>query len=259
MIDLHSHVLAGIDDGAVTIDESIAILKKMKAKGVKKVAATPHYSNYENKNYIEIIKNNLKFLRKKVKEEKIKIDILSGSEVLINKNIPKLLFNNQILTINNTNYILMETRLNIFPDYFLDIIHDIQAMGYKIIIAHPERYSYIQADYTKLYRWIEKYNLKLMLNSSSLLGIHGKRAKKTAEKILAMGLCHLMGSDTHGISKRPFTLKYGLKKAEKIKTGSLSIFKNNTEKVITNQQLQNFKIIREEKTLFNTLFSFFNL
>lgn len=257
MIDLHSHILADVDDGASTIKESLKILKKMEAKGVKKVAATPHYPGYNSKNYIKNIDYNLKLLRKKAEEKKINIEILKGSEILINQKTPELLYNDQLLTINNTDYILLETYLNIFPSYFLDLIHDIKAMGYQIIIAHPERYSYIQSDYTKLYQWVEDYQLKLMLNSSSLLGRHGKKAEKTAIKMLDLGLCHLMASDTHGLDKRPFSLDQGLKKAEKLKPGSTKILKKNAEAVIKNQDLEMFEIKREEKSFFKKVFSLF--
>lgn len=257
MIDLHSHILADVDDGASTIKESLKILKKMEAKGVKKVTATPHYPGYSSKNYIKDIDYNLDLLRKKAEEKRIEIEILKGSEILIDRKIPELLYNDQLLTINNTDYILLETYFNTFPTYFLNLIHDIKAMGYQIIIAHPERYSYIQSDYTKLYQWVEDYQLKLMLNSSSLLGRHGKTAEKTAIKMLDLGLCHLMASDTHGINKRPFSLDQGLKKAEKLKPGSTKIFKNNAEAVIKNQNLEMFEIKREEQSFFKKVFSLF--
>lgn len=256
MIDLHSHILAEVDDGAKSIEESIAILRYMEKKGVKKVTATSHYPVYNDQDYKGFIQEKLENLRKEARKNELEIEILSGSEILINQDLAKALYNNQLLTINNTDYLLLETRLNSLPNYFSDLMHDIKAMGYKIIIAHPERYSYIQKDYKKLYRWVEEYELKLMLNSSSLLGGHGSSAKETAEKLLELGLCQLMASDTHRYSKRTFTLDQGLQKAEALKPGSSKLFIDNADSVINNQPLNSMEIKREESSFVNKIFSF---
>ncbi|MFN2341452.1 MAG: tyrosine-protein phosphatase [Halanaerobium sp.] len=256
MIDLHSHILAGVDDGAQSLEESIAILKTMEAKGVRQVAATSHYPLYNDRDYLKFIQEKIELLREKSKEEKLQIEIISGSEVLISRDTAELLYNNELLTINDTDYILLETRLNNFPSYFESLVHDIKAMGYQIIIAHPERYTYIQKDYDKIYKWVEELELKLMFNSSSLLGKHGKKAKETAEKLLEFGLCHLMASDTHRINKRTFSLDQGLQKAESLKTGSSQFFQNNAQSVINNQPLNSMEIKREEPSLVNKIFSF---
>lgn len=258
MIDLHSHILPEVDDGASSLTEAIEILKAVEAKGVKQIAATPHYPLYQDGNYKEYINEKLDSLRKKAAAENLKLEILSGSEIFIDKKTPELLYKKQLIPINKTDYFLLETGLSKYPTYFLDIIHDLKAMGAEIIIAHPERYHYIQKDHTILYQWLEEYNLKLIFNSSSFLGHHGPKTKKTAEKLLCLGLGHLMASDTHGINKRPFSLVQGLKQAEAVKKGSSKIFKANAEAVLNNQQLQNFEIKREEKSLFKKFFSFLN-
>ncbi len=256
MIDLHSHILPGVDDGAADMEESAAILKFMQQKGLKKIAATPHYPLYKEKDYKKMIGEKLGQLREKAKSENIDIEILSGSEILIEKKLPWLLNDNKLLTINNTDYLLLETHPILLPDYFPEIIHDIQAMGFKIIIAHPERYNFIQKDPTLLYDWVELYDLKLMLNSSSIFGLHGKRAQNTAEKLLDIGLCHLMSSDTHGIDKRPFTLAKGLNKAEKIRKGSKKIFKANAKAVLANDKVESFEIKEKRNSIFEKIFSF---
>jgi protein-tyrosine phosphatase len=256
MIDLHSHILPGVDDGASNLEESLAILKKMEQKGLKKIAATPHYPLYQNKDYKKFIGEKIKLLKEKAELENIDIEIFSGSEILIEKKLPWLLNDNKLMTINDSDYLLLETHPILLPDYFPEIIHDIQALGFKIIIAHPERYSFIQKNPALLYDWIEVYDLKLMPNSSSIMGMHGKKAEKTAENIVEAGLCHLMSSDTHGIDKRPFTLKQGLKKAEKIRKGSSQLFAENAEAVLKNEELQNFKIKEKRSSLFDRIFSF---
>ncbi len=256
MIDLHSHILADVDDGARTLEESIAILRSMEAKGVRKVTATSHYPLYNDKDYLDFIQEKINILREKARDDELEIEILSGSEILIGQNTAEALYKEQLLTLNNTDYILLETRLNNLPSYFENLIHDIKAMGYQIIIAHPERYTYIQKDYQQLYRWVEEFGLKLMFNSSSLLGKQGSKAKETAETLLDLGLAHLMASDTHRMTKRTFTLDQGLQKAESLKPGSSQLFKDNAQSVIKNQPLKSMKIKRKEPSLVNKIFSF---
>ena len=95
-----------------------------------------------------------------------------------------------------------------------------------------------------------------MFNNSSLLGKHGNTAKETAEKLLELGLVHLMASDTHRIIKRAFTLDQGLKKAESLKPGSSQFFINNAKSVINNKSLKSMKIKIKEPSLVNKIFSF---
>ena len=256
MIDLHTHILAGVDDGAQSLEESAAILRSMAAKGVKKVTATPHYPLYNGEDSLTFIQEKINVLRKKAAEEELEIEILSGSEILINQHTAEALYKEQLLTLNDTDYILLETRLNNLPSYFENLIHDIRAMGYQIIIAHPERYTYIQKDYQKLYRWVEEFELKLMLNSSSILGKHGSKTQETAETLLELGLAQLMASDTHQITKRTFTLDQGLQKAESLKPGSSQFFINNAQSVVNNQPLKSMEIKRKEPSLVNKIFSF---
>lgn len=259
MIDLHSHLIPGIDDGADTLEEAVEILKVMEKKGVKSAAATPHYPIYKRQDFKKELFNKLEILRKEAKRNNLDIKILSGTEIMINQELPLLYHQNKLLTINETDYLLLEFRLNIYPDYLEEIIYDLQTMGLKIIIAHPERYLYLQSDYSELYQWLEELELKIMLNSSSLTGVHGRKAQKTAQNLIKTGLCHLMASDTHGLNKRSFSLDQGLKEAEKIRKGSAQLFQENAERVLNNQKLKNLKIIREKKdnSLIKKLFSLF--
>ena len=259
MIDLHSHIIPGVDDGASDLNTSLQILGEMEQKGVKKVAATPHYPLYGNENYQREYKIKLNKLQTRARENNLKIEIVSGSEIMMVPELSRLYYNDQLISLHKTDYLLLELGLSTFPDYFADIIHDLKSMGAEIIIAHPERYHYIQSDYTMLYEWLQKHQIKIMLNSSSLTGAHGKRAAKTALKLIEMGLVHLMASDTHGIKKRPFSLDQGLKAAEKIRAGSSTILKENAEAVLKNQPLNNLELKKEEKAMFSKVFSFINV
>ncbi len=256
MIDLHSHIIPNVDDGSTSIKETLQILYYMETKGVKTAAATPHYPLYNTSNFKEKIKAKVETIRKEALKNNLKLNIILGSEIMYTKRLPRLYYEDKILTINNTDYILLEFRMGKKPRKLAEVVHDLKSMGVKIIIAHPERYYYVQKDHTILYKWIEEYNLKLMLNSSSLNGSHGSQAEKTAVKMLDLGLCHLMASDTHGRDNRPFTLDKGLERAEEIRSGSKNLFNNNAEAVLKNIDLKNLEIKREKPSLLRNVFSF---
>lgn len=256
MIDLHSHILPNVDDGSSNIKETLEILYYMETKGVKTAAATPHYPLYNTSNFKEKIKTKINEIKKEILNNDLELNIVSGAEIMYTERLPKLYYEDKLLTLNNTDYLLLEFRMGEEPKRLEEVVHDLKSMGLKIIIAHPERYFYIQKDYTILYKWIEEYNLKLMLNSSSLNGSHGSKAEKTAQKMLELGLCHLMASDTHGRDNRPFTLDQGLQKAEEIRFGSRNFFNKNAEAVLENKELNNLEIKREKPSLLKNVFSF---
>lgn len=256
MIDLHSHIIPNVDDGSASIKETLQILYYMEIKGVKTAAATPHYPLYNTSNFKEKIKAKVENIRKEAKKNNLNLNIVLGAEIMYTERLPKLYYEDKLLTLNNTDYILLEFRMGEEPRKLAEVVHDLKSMGLKIIIAHPERYFYVQKDHTILYKWIEDYNLKLMLNSSSLNGSHGSQAEKTAVKMLEQGLCHLMASDTHGRDNRPFTLDNGLQKAEDIRYGSKDFFSKNAESVLENKELKSLEIKREKPSLLKNIFSF---
>ena len=176
MIDIHSHILYGIDDGSKTIEESILILKKCEQEGMKKIVLTPHYmenTNY-NKNNKEKIKlfNNLK---EEINKQNINIDLYLGNEVYANENILELIEKEEILTINNSRYLLIEFPLLNENLNDINIIYNLKLSNIIPIIAHPERYEYITIE--KIKQYINMGAL-IQINKDSLFGYYGKKAKK---------------------------------------------------------------------------------
>lgn len=199
MVDIHSHILYGIDDGCKDINESIKILKKYEQDGIKHVILTPHYIN--NGEYNTCNNEKIKLfneLNKKVKEENIKINIYLGNEIYITKDIISLLENNKIMGINNSKYLLIE--FPIFDDnkQILNLIHNIVLSGYIPIIAHPERYIYVQKDINILNEYINLGAL-LQINKDSFFGKYGKGPKKAVKKIIKKQLATFIGTDIHSI------------------------------------------------------------
>lgn len=195
--DIHTHILP-IDDGAKSLEESLTLLKMQLNQNVKKIILTPHF-NHPRKTKLtitEIIKcyNDLKEL---IKRENFDIEIFLGSEILYRSNLSTLLKDNQIITMNNTNYILLE-----FDFYneeeFDEIAYICEFYKYKPIIAHPERYEYINN--VKDIEYIKSLGFLIQVNSTSFNKNY--RKNKLVQKLLSLKLIDFIASDCHDIESR---------------------------------------------------------
>lgn len=194
MIDMHNHVLFGLDDGCKTIEESIQMIQKAVSVGVTDLICTPHYAPLRG--YVaswELITNNFKKLEQRVQELQIPIHLYLGREIDEVKHIEELLQNKTVQTLNNTTYVLVDFGMNKtdIDEYCYELIIN----GYKPIIAHPERYNYI-TDYKDFHKW-KKTGALLQINASSLFHPKNKQVKKQVEYLLKQGLVDLIGSDCH--------------------------------------------------------------
>lgn len=197
MIDVHNHVLFGIDDGSKNLEESINILKNMYSIGYTDVIATPHYisnnlydtNNKKKKEILEILKN-------KLREDNIPMNLYLGNEVFIQDNIDKKIINGKIYSLNNSQYILIELPLNERINDDLDIIYELITTGAKVVLAHPERNRVFQQDIKELDNFLE-LGVLLQGNIDSLSGKYGKKAKTIFKIILKKRQYFVLGSDIH--------------------------------------------------------------
>lgn len=239
-IDIHSHILYGIDDGSKTIEESIEIIKQHIEMGFNEIVVTPHYiensdyiTNNENKNKI------LKELEKEIKNQNLDIKLYLGNEVFINNNIEELLKNNEISTINDSNYLLIELPLHNKIKNATDIIYELKIKGITPIIAHPERYEFVQKNPDSVLELIEEGAI-LQANYGSIVGVYGEHAKKTIKKLLKKNTISILATDIHfpnnEIYKNIETIKKKLNKIigeEKLKELMIA----NPKKIINNEKL----------------------
>lgn len=196
MIDFHSHIIYGVDDGSKDMETSIKMLKIAEKEGSSSICATSHFipkaHEITRKNY----DNRINKLRDVCKEEDIHIDIAEGLELYMSPELPKLYKEKKIWCINGKKYMLIELPMEQFPIYVEDVFYELQLLGVKPIIAHPERNLEIIKDKEKLRRII-KLGVLAQINSGSLTGMYGKEIKKTAEYFVRNNMAHLMGSDAH--------------------------------------------------------------
>jgi tyrosine-protein phosphatase YwqE len=193
MVDMHSHVLPGIDDGAKTLEESVALVKKMMALGIKKIIATPHIMSDYYKNTAETINSALKILKSELEKEKIDIVVEAAAEHYFDETFEDLV-NNRKLMVMGDNYVLFEFSFISKPPNAIPVIQKLKDLGYKPILAHPERYPYMDLEQFKT---LHDWGLSFQMNTISLTGYYGKEVKKMAENLVDHELIDFISSDMH--------------------------------------------------------------
>lgn len=232
MIDIHTHILYGIDDGVKTIEESIKVLKNLSDNGVTDVYLTPHY--IENSSYNSNVKNNqtrFNNIKKELKKNNISLNIYLANEIYINDDILGLLKNNEVKTLNNKN-LLIELPMSGEYNNYMDVFLELKEAGYNVILAHPERYIYFQKHFDDL---IDMHNRGILfqINMESILGKYGSKTKKTVKKLLKNKCIDYVGSDIHHDKSNYSFIEKSKKKMSKYLTQEEldNIFINNPKKL----------------------------
>jgi protein-tyrosine phosphatase len=197
MTDMHSHLIPGIDDGARTIQDSVALVRRMHELGYKKLITTPHIQHDYYKNTPEIILGGLEKVREALKAENIPVEIEAAAEYLLDDGFEELASQGKLLSFGDK-FILVElSYFNANPN-LKSIVFNLQIDGYKVILAHPERYTYWFNDFGKFGRLRER-GVLLQLNLVSLASFYPDPIKKFAEKMIENDLIDLVGSDMHNM------------------------------------------------------------
>ena len=215
MVDLHCHILPGLDDGPKTLKESLAMCRAAAADGIHTIVATPHRGNFVADTTAKQVLAGIKKLKKALAKHKIKIDILPGHEIHISKDLVQDVEKGVALTINNKKkYILLELPFHSVPFYVFDVIARLKEKGITPIIAHPERNTQIQADKRVMKRLV-KAGASAQITGDSLTGKFGPAARRSAANLLKSGLASIIASDSHSPA-RPPALSEAITEATKI-------------------------------------------
>lgn len=193
MIDIHSHILPNIDDGSKSIEETTKLLEQAYEAGFTDIVSTSHYIE----NYYEANEQQRKELIKYCKGNiNTKLNIYIGSEIYITENIVDLINSKNASTINDSRYVLFELPMNNNVLYLKDVIFRLIENDFIPIIAHPERYSFVQKNPNMLMELIEM-GVLFQANYASIIGYYGKEAQKTIKLLLKNNMIHFLGSDVH--------------------------------------------------------------
>lgn len=215
MIDFHSHILPNIDDGSTSMEETINLIKEAESVGFTGIISTSHYIE----NYCECSEEERTQLLNKICNQKESIPnspkLYLGSEIYITNEIIELIKNGKASTINNSRYVLFELPMNAKTLDAKNIVYRLIENGYKPIIAHPERYSYVQKD-IQYAEELANMGALFQANYGSIIGMYGNNAKKTVKKMLKQNLIHFLGSDVHRTNQIYTKIPKIIKKLNKI-------------------------------------------
>ena len=196
MIDFHTHILPNIDDGSRSIEETFNLIKEAKEAGFEGIILTSHYiENYYETNvperdvWVKAISENLQ-------AKGIDTNLYLGNEIYISNNMMELLEQGKASTINNSCYVLFELPLNAEPLNLYDVIYSLQENKLIPVLAHPERYSYVQKEPELIYDLIQKGCL-MQANYGSIIGQYGVKAEYIVKKLFENNMIHFLGSDVH--------------------------------------------------------------
>lgn len=196
-VDMHSHLIPGIDDGVQTMDEALEMIRYLQELGFKKLITTPHVMSDTYANSSAQIMEGFRQVKEAADQARLSVELEVAAEYLMDDGFPDILEKGEMLTFGN-NYVLVEMSYIFEPINLNQIIFDIQIAGYHVIIAHAERYGFWSRKKQR-YQDMKDRSVMLQLNLLSLTGYYGKEVQKTAEWLLENDMYDVIGTDLHNI------------------------------------------------------------
>jgi protein-tyrosine phosphatase len=215
MIDVHLHILPGVDDGPATLGDALALARSLVQEGVRVAVATPHYNDEYPQRSAREICERVRDLQRELDRYAIPLRLLAGHEALIQPGLAADVQSGRIATLNGSRYLLLELWNSSWMPETERVIFDLRVLGIVPLLAHPERYVAIQQDSNRLKALIDQ-GVLAQLTAGSLIGMQGKSARRCAETLLKRGLIHCIASDAHGPGRRPPAILQGMQAAERL-------------------------------------------
>jgi protein-tyrosine phosphatase len=199
LIDLHNHILPGVDDGAVSLEESVEIARQFVSEGVTRIAATPHLDpERHNGASAPVVHSKVVDVRLALASEGVELEVGPGNELYLTPDSPEIVRRGEVSKLGDGNYLLVEVSLaSASRPLFLDeIAFQLELAGCSVILAHPERYAFVQRDVAALDELRDR-GVAMQVTAPALLGEYGENVRRTAEKLLRRGTYTLGASDRH--------------------------------------------------------------
>ncbi len=195
--DIHSHLIPGIDDGVGTADEAVSLIKELSLLGYSRIITTPHIRCEVYENNPGIIQDGLAQVKEALTKENLNITLEAAAEYFVDDRFMQMVSDKvPLMTMGSQKYLLIEFSQYSAPYNYKTVIFDLQAQGYTLILAHPERYAYFWGNFDA-YRDLYDRGLLLQLNLVSLSGFYDRNSRIMAEKLISHGMYSFAGSDAH--------------------------------------------------------------
>lgn len=234
MVDVHAHILPGVDDGPKTLLESMELIQQAIKEGVSDIIATPHAYNPHYDVKRSVVLEKIELLNTEIKKQNLSINIHAGQELRIQDSTIEKLVAEEALTLADSKYVLIELPTGTVPAYTPKIIQGILNLDKVPIIAHPERNRAIAEKPSRLLKLIN-HGAIAQITAGSLAGHFGKTIQKQSLELIDANLVHTYGSDVHNVKNRPFLFDAGLRYLEKHKRlDAVDIFLENNARILEN-------------------------
>ena len=195
-VDMHSHLIPGIDDGSKSMDDSIAMLAKFESLGFKKVITTPHIMSDYFRNTPEIILGGLEKVQQEIEHSGLNIQLEAAAEYYFDETLLGKLEKKEPLLTFGDNYLLFEFSFHVEPSNIDKLFFELISQGYKPVLAHFERYEFLHGSIEKAKEWRAK-GINIQLNYNSLFGHYGPNVLKQARLLVDSGELDFVSTDCH--------------------------------------------------------------
>jgi len=208
MIDLHCHILPGIDDGSPDLETSLEMARKAVDDGIRVIACTPHIYPGLYENSAKGIREGVVALQGALDEAGIDLELSFGADTHLTPDLVAGLKNGRIPSLGGTRYFLLEPPHHVAPPHFEEFVFNVLTAGYVPVITHPERLTWVEEHYDVFVR-LAHGGAWMQLTSGSLTGRFGERTRYWAERFLDDGIVHILATDSHSVDRRPPLLAEG--------------------------------------------------
>lgn len=253
MVDLHCHLLPGIDDGSKSMEVSLRLAREATENGVTHALLTPHHMNGHYVNHKQDVIRRTKEFQNQLRKHNIPLTVFPGQEVRINGHLLDALDRDDILFADTGNrYLMLEFPDDDVPHYTNQMIFDLQQRGIIPVIVHPERNTKIMAEPDLIYQLLEKGCLS-QITASSYVGTFGKKVENFSRQLIETGQCYVFASDAHNLPKRKYEMRQAFEKLQlEFGQGLVEQYQQNARSIINGESvpLSNLQIVKKRKKQF---------
>ncbi|QOS77399.1 hypothetical protein JNUCC31_21750 [Paenibacillus sp. JNUCC31] len=251
MVEMHCHILSGLDDGPVHMEQSIAMAEKAAASGITSIIATPHHLNGQYNNQPNVVNQAVDLLRAELRKSNIRLEIRPGQEIRVHDNLIGDLYAGKCCTLAGSRYMLLELPFGHIPSQFPGILHELRIAGIIPIIAHPERNRLIQNNPDLLVEYLGQGAL-CQITAQSVLGLFGRKVQRWCFHFCKENGFHFISSDAHNMEERTFTMKAAYHLLERRFGNQLVQNLQNNARSVWNNQIVKLEVpvIKKRSVLF---------